>query len=60
MDLMLWISKHKNLFESQSVLELGCGSALPSLAAALCGANPIYVVDFNEDVRPLRLLDACL
>ena len=38
------------MVSAKRILELGCGQALPAIAAAKCGALSVTVQDFNEEV----------
>jgi predicted nicotinamide N-methyase len=47
--LARWIGEHPTWLEGQTVLELGCGLALPSLVAARLGARAV-ALDCHPDV----------
>ncbi|KAF1761422.1 hypothetical protein GCK72_009678 [Caenorhabditis remanei] len=49
-DLCDFIEENKTKFEGKSVLELGCGAALPSILTAMNGAKEVYAQDFNASV----------
>lgn len=44
-----FLSKNTELCKNKYVLELGAGSALPSLVAAVLGAQTVVVTDYPED-----------
>ncbi|KAJ3182388.1 hypothetical protein HDU87_008552 [Geranomyces variabilis] len=43
--LAAWISYNAQLFPTTRILELGCGTALPGLVAAQCGAAQVVLTD---------------
>ncbi|KAJ3170601.1 hypothetical protein HDU88_008503 [Geranomyces variabilis] len=43
--LAAWISHNAHLFPATRILELGCGTALPGLVAAQCGASQVVLTD---------------
>ena len=47
--LSQWIWEHRTAFENRSVLEIGCGLALPSLVASRVGAQ-VVASDLHPDV----------
>ncbi|CAB3403114.1 unnamed protein product [Caenorhabditis bovis] len=49
-DLCEYIEENSEFFQGKNVLELGCGAALPSILAAIHGANEVVVQDFNASV----------
>ena len=60
-DLVQYLSSHPDILRSRSILELGCGTSLPSLylfqqavAVAAAGAYTFHLADYNYSV--LRLV----
>ncbi|CAA91342.1 protein-histidine N-methyltransferase [Caenorhabditis elegans] len=49
-DLCDYIEENQTLFAGKSVLELGCGAALPSILTAVHGAKEVFAQDFNASV----------
>uniref|UniRef100_A0A1I7UHT0 protein-histidine N-methyltransferase n=1 Tax=Caenorhabditis tropicalis TaxID=1561998 RepID=A0A1I7UHT0_9PELO len=49
-DLCDFIEENQSLFAGKSVLELGCGAALPSILTAIHGAQEVFAQDFNASV----------
>uniref|UniRef100_A0A8R1I0H5 protein-histidine N-methyltransferase n=1 Tax=Caenorhabditis japonica TaxID=281687 RepID=A0A8R1I0H5_CAEJA len=49
-DLCDFIEENPSFFAGKSVLELGCGAALPAVLTAIHGAKEIFVQDFNASV----------
>jgi predicted nicotinamide N-methyase len=47
-----YLVAHPSLVRGASVLELGCGLALPSLLASKLGAAQVAATDFHPDVGP--------
>lgn len=56
LDLMNFISVNPDLVKGKSVLELGCGSGLPGIAALLLGAAQVSFQDYNQSVIDLVTL----
>ena len=46
--LTQYLRKHPGYVRGKNVLELGCGVALPSLAAAQLGASEVIATDFRQ------------
>lgn len=55
-DLALYLQSHREVVQGRSVLEVGCGQAVPLIAAMLCGATRIVGHDFNREVIELCAL----
>ncbi|CAI2347584.1 unnamed protein product [Caenorhabditis sp. 36 PRJEB53466] len=49
-DLCEFIEENSAKFAGKSILELGCGAALPSVLAAIHGAKEVFAQDFNASV----------
>jgi predicted nicotinamide N-methyase len=49
-DLAAYIHSHSELVVGKRVLEVGCGQAVPLIAAALCGAATVTGHDYNREV----------
>lgn len=45
--------RERNIFVGKTILELGCGTAMASIAASKLGANFVYSTDGNEEVVAL-------
>jgi predicted nicotinamide N-methyase len=43
-----WMWQHQWLLRNRSVLELGAGVGTAGLAAAVCGASPVFLTDINQ------------
>lgn len=50
LDLVEYLKSKRTSLVDKSVLELGCGGALPSIYSLLCGASFVCFQDFNEEV----------
>lgn len=50
-DLCDYIEENHEKFVGKSVLELGCGGALPSVLTAILGAKEVFVQDFVSFLR---------
>ncbi len=57
--LARWLGEHPTWLRGQTVLELGCGLALPSLVAARLGAR-VIALDCHPDVPPFLARNAAL
>ena len=57
--LARWLGEHPTWLRGQTVLELGCGLALPALVAARLGAR-VVAVDRHPDVRPFLARNTAL
>ena len=49
-DLLDFFLRSPELHGLSNVLELGCGSGLPGIAALMKGSRPVVFTDFNMDV----------
>ena len=50
LDLVEHLKSNRSLLVDKSVLDIGCGGALPSIYSLLCGASFVCFQDFNEEV----------
>ncbi|KAJ3345509.1 Histidine protein methyltransferase 1 [Kappamyces sp. JEL0680] len=50
LDLAEYLFRHPDLVRNKTVIELGCGSALPGITALKLGAKHVSFQDYNEDV----------
>lgn len=57
--LARWIAEHPDWLAGRTVLELGCGLALPGLVAARLGAR-VFACDAHPDVPPFLARNAAL
>jgi len=57
--LARWLAEHPTWLRGQTVLELGCGLALPALVAARLGAH-VIAVDRHPDVPPFLARNTAL
>lgn len=57
--LARWLGEHPTWLRGQTVVELGCGLALPSLVAARLGAR-VVALDCHPDVPPFLARNAAL
>ncbi len=58
--LASYVMFHKILFEGKFVVELGGGTALPSIVAGLCGASKVITTERTSETEMVEVIKASI